>query len=169
MTTKAAKPEKEAPEAISTPKAHKPKYGDIKTGDLHAFVYWGIIERKLAGESVSVKSVDKDGPPMFNVHGRSLNESSFSADQFHETRKASKTEVAEILVKSFNMPFTVCFDKQEGEERILRGRLIAPEPLLGRSHVEDLDITDGHRIRLVDHRSLKWLIVNGIKYVVGRK
>lgn len=167
MTTKT---KDESTNAIETPKAHKPKYEDIKPGDLHAFVYWGIIDRKLSGESVSVKSVDKDGPGSFNVHGRSLNESSFSADQFHETRKASKTEVAEILVKSFNIPFTVCFVKQEDEtERVLRGRLIAPEPLLGRSHVEDLDITDGHRIRLVDHRSLKWLIVNGIKYVVGRK
>jgi hypothetical protein len=40
--------------------------------------------------------------------------------------------------------------------------------LLGRSHVEDLDITEGHRLRLVDHRTIRWIIVNCVKYTVGK-
>lgn len=163
--------------AIEVPTSHKVKYDDIKEGDLHAFIYWGKIKRKTPGyynkdeSATTVECVDKVGLNTFGVNGLSLNEASYSADQFHEERKASMTEVAEILVRSFNIPFTVCFLKQEGEERVLRGRLIAPEPLLGRSHVEDLDIEGppASRFRLVDHRGLKWLIVNGIKYIVGRK
>jgi hypothetical protein len=34
--------------------------------------------------------------------------------------------------------------------------------------VEDLDISDGHRLRLVDHRTIEWLIVDGTKYSVAK-
>ena len=49
----------------------------------------------------------------------------------------------------------------------MRGRLITPEPLLGRSMVEDLDLAvTEHRQRLVDHRTIKFLIIEGVKYIV---
>ena len=74
--------------------------------------------------------------------------------------------MAELLINARNIPFTVCFEKQNGEERVLRGRLISHEALLGRSSVEDLDLPAGDRTRLVDHRTLKFLILNGVKYVL---
>jgi len=38
---------------------------------------------------------------------------------------------------------------------------------LGRSMVEDLESSDKkNRMRQVDHRTIKWLIVDGVKYVV---
>lgn len=99
----------------------------------------------------------------FSITGE-LVDQVYSADFFDKTETKSLTELAQLLSTSFNIPFTVSFEKQDGKERILRGRLKSPEPLLGRSYVEDLDKKE-NRIRLVDHRHLNWMIVNGVKYV----
>ena len=105
------------------------------------------------------------------MNGADLIESAYSADRFTEESKVTKTEMATILMKSYHIPFTVTFVKQGGEERTLRGLLIEPEPVMGRSKVEDLDITGSKqsRFRLVDHRSLISLIVGGKKYILKGK
>lgn len=142
---------------------HQIKSEQVKVNDVMAFVYYTkVIDSTLKG--LLVRNVDSDVE--FRVEGKELIERSFSADQYHETIKVSKTRAAEILVSSYNVPLTVCFEKQDGEERVLRGRLVRPEPLLGRSMVEDLDIADSHRQRLVDHRTIRYLIVEGVKYEV---
>lgn len=141
----------------------------VKDGDLMAFTYYGTVKTisKLmeGGHKLWVEGV-AGGPDSFGVNGDKLIGASTSADQYHEEQKITKTAAAELLVSAYNRPFTVCFVKQEGEERVLRGRLVQPEPLLGRSHVEDLDITEGHRLRLVDHRTIKWLVLEGVRYLV---
>lgn len=59
-----------------------------------------------------------------------------------------------------------------GEERTMRARLVSVEPKLGRSQVIDLDIDKqikgdwDSRQRQVDHRTIKSLIVNNVKYTV---
>lgn len=54
-----------------------------------------------------------------------------------------------------------------GENRTLIGHLDRTEPKLGRSTVTDLEIPiDQHRQRLVDHRTIQWLIIGGVKYLV---
>lgn len=144
--------------------AHPVKLANVNSDDLMAFVYFAKVRGKN-GTNLDVSNVDED--MKFSVMGQDLIERGYSADQFSETHKITKTRAAEILISSYNRPFTVCFDKQEGEERVLRGRLVHPEPLLGRSKVEDLDLPkDKHRMRLVDHRTIKYLIVEGVKYVV---
>ena len=147
--------------------SHQIKVGDVNKNDLMAFVYYGKVA-DIAGEVLKVKNSDSDMD--FQVQGKELIERGCSADQFQEEIKVTKTRAAEILITSYNRPFTVCFEKQSGGgERVLRGRLVAPEPLLGRSMVEDLDLAPNeHRQRLVDHRTIKYLIVNGSKYVVGK-
>lgn len=75
------------------------------------------------------------------------------------------TRAAEILSTSYEKPFSVCFTKADGTERQLTGRLLSTEPLLGRSFVEDLELVRD-RIRLVDHRTIKWIIVDDTFYVV---
>jgi hypothetical protein len=95
-----------------------------------------------------------------------LIERGFSADQFQEEVQTTKTRAAEILISSHNRPLTVCFEKSDGSERVLRGKLVTPEPLLGRSMMEDFDIKTGNRLRLVDHRTIRYLIVEGTKYSV---
>jgi hypothetical protein len=138
----------------------------VNSGDLMALVYFVKVQSvQERGEYLVVTDVDQDQGPI-NVRGKTLVENSFSADQFSETEKVTKTAAAELLVNSFNRPFKVCYTKQDGEERVLRGRLIQPEPLLGRSMVEDLDADKKNRVRQVDHRTIQWLIVEGVKYEV---
>lgn len=120
------------------------------------------------------------GPKTFSVIGTDLIRAMPSADLFESEQKVTKTRAAEILVTAFNKPFSVAFEKQDGTERVLRGRLVQPEPLLGRSMCEDLDIEikpakaetgangAASRYRLVDHRTIKWLVLDGVRYVVGK-
>ncbi len=138
----------------------------VKNNDLMAFVnYVKVKTVNHSGEELIVTPLDKNSKDI-RITGRDLVVNALSADQFEETEKVTKTEAAEILISSHNRPFTVSFDKADGNERTLRGRLIKPEPLLGRSMVEDLDETDKHRIKQVDHRTIHFLIVGGVKYVV---
>jgi hypothetical protein len=140
--------------------------GQVKAGDLMAFVYYVKVKQvRDGGARLDVEGVDQ-GVGTFEVTGKELIATSFSADQFQEEVRVSMTQAAQILVSSFNRPLTVCFVKKKGDVRVLRGRLLYPEPLLGRSYVEDLDVPGKSRIRLVDHRTLKYLIVDGIKYRV---
>ena len=141
----------------------------VRTGDLMCFSYWGKVDLVRGPGNVMVEDVDHGNK--FNVTGTNLIDAAYSADKYDTTKSVTKTEAAEILVGSKNVPFTVVFTKDNGEERTLRGRLIKPEPLLGRSYVEDLDLgsDDKNRRRQVDHRTISEIIVDGTKYVVKGK
>lgn len=55
-----------------------------------------------------------------------------------------------------------------GEERTLIGYLLETEPMLGRSKVIDLEQAfagEGWAQRLVDHRTINWIILRNVKYV----
>ena len=138
----------------------------IKNGDLMAIVHYVKVTQTIP-HNYELLTSDVDLPNHgMRVQGKELLESAFSADQYAEEIKVSKTQAAEFLVNSPNRPFTVNFAKSDGTERTLRGRLVCPEPLLGRSMVEDLDETSGHNLRQVDHRTINWLIVECTKYIV---
>lgn len=122
---------------------------------------------KVNGNMGDVLSVtDLHSGTNFQIIGKELQESCMSADKSGEVQKVSKTELAEKLVESYGRPFTVVFEKADGEVRTLRGRLLSSESILGRSIVEDLDQPDGKRIRLVDHRTLSSLVIDNIKFVL---
>ena len=153
---------------VKTPETKKRNDVDskaVKAGDLMAFTYYANVK---SASTNKLLVEDLDNGNKFYVEGEELLSRSLSADQFKETKKVTKTEAAEILVSSHNIPFTVQFVKEgDGESRLLRGRLVSAEPLLGRSYVEDLDKPrDTHRLRQVDHRTIEFLIVNCVKYVV---
>lgn len=152
-------------------KVHDVKPEQVKAGDVMAFVYFvKVAAVEDGGKRLTVEGLSKGAPPRFQVDGAGLVVGGLSADQFHETVMVSMTEAAQTLSESYNTPLTVCFTKQNGEERVLRGRFLGVEPLLGYSWVEDLDKPDGDRVREVNHRTVKWLIVRGVKYQVkGRK
>lgn len=138
----------------------------VSPGHLMAFTYYVKVETtQHNGENLLVNDLDNNNQRI-NINGAELVKRSYSADQYAEEEKVSKTQAAEILVNSPNRPLTVSFDKADGTERVLRGRLIKPEPLLGRSMVEDLETTDKNRVRQVDHRTIRFLIVDGVKYIV---
>lgn len=145
---------------------HDVKSDQVNTDDLMAFMYWVKVKKITNhGESLQVVNLD-DEDSLITINGKELIEKSMSADQHQDIQKVNKTKAAELLVNSTNRPFTVCFLKTDGEERVLRGRLVKPEPLLGRSMVEDLELKGVNRLRQVDHRTIKYLIVDGVKYTV---
>jgi hypothetical protein len=139
----------------------------VNKDDLVAFLHFGKVVEVIGPHNVVVEDVDRGS--RFKVQGDSLIKAGFSADEFTTTKRVSMTEAAQLLIDAKNRPLSVCFTKADGEKRTLRGRLVSPEPLLGRSMVEDLDISRGHRLRQVDHRTIEWLIVDGKKYVVKTK
>ena len=136
-----------------------------KVGELLAVTFWTKVDRIDGTEKLLVEDLERGNK--FHIQGKDLIDSTLSADEFSKTEKITKTAAAEKLISLHGIPFTANFDEQSGKNRTLRGKLINPEPLLGRSYVEDLDIPLGeHRLRQIDHRTLKWLICQGVKYVV---
>lgn len=136
-----------------------------KVGELANLTYWVKVVSVESPEKLLVEDLNSGNK--FFVQGKELVESMASADNFVKTEKLTKTAMAEKLISLYGRPFTVNFDEQSGKNRTLRGRLLNPEPLLGRSYVEDLDIPLGqHRLRQVDHRTINWLICEGTKFVV---
>lgn len=109
-----------------------------------------------------VSARDMDTNEMVEIKGTQLVESLSSADYFTSTQKQSKTELAEILINAGVRPFTVVFEKQNGEKRTMRARFLSTEPLLGRSIVSDLD--NGGQIKQVDHRTIESIIIDKVKY-----
>lgn len=138
----------------------------INNNDLMAFVnYVKVTDKTPDGLQLIVADLDNTKREI-RITGKDLIQNAYSADQFGETKKVSKTEAAEILITSHNKPLTVCFVKEENkdgvkEERLLRGRLIKHEALLGRSMVEDLDVDDKNRVRLESNRVLGGSNANG--------
>ena len=57
-------------------------------------------------------------------------------------------------------------DLVSGRESTITGYLLDQESMMGRSLVIDLNLPAKENIRLVDHRSINWMIFRGVKYVV---
>jgi hypothetical protein len=136
---------------------------DVKDGDLMALINFVKVKRTVPGRNI-LQVVSVENGMEFDVEGSEIIEQMYSADRFTREESKTKTELAEILLASHNVPFTVVFEKVDGTERTLRGRLLSAEPLLGRSNVADLDVISGSPLRQVDHRTLKSIIVGGVKY-----
>lgn len=140
------------------------KYNKIKQGEVLSSTMYLTVQKQTP-DGVWVK--DANGKE-FEVRGKGLIESTLnSSDQYETEKKVSMTEAAYILTNAGDSVFTAVFNKADGSERTLVGRLLEAENLLGRSNVEDLLITDAtKRRRQVDHRTLKSLILKGTKYTV---
>lgn len=141
----------------------------IKDNDIIAVIdYVKVQSIDLQHFEIITANLDIDNHST-KIQGKEVLENAFSADQYSEEHKVNKTAAATLLVNAGCRPFTVNFNKQEGKERTIRGRLLSSESLLGRSTVEDLDISlKENRIRQVDHRTINWLILDFIKYTVNK-
>jgi hypothetical protein len=138
-------------------------FKDIKKGEiLSTTMYLHVVSK--GKDSIEVK--DSYGRE-FTVRGVDLIEKSMkSSDQVVNTVKVTRTELAEKFTVLGDLVFTVNFDKQDGENRTLRGYKVSTENLMGRVNVIDLDVTTGYAQRQVDLRTIKYLIVSDVKYVV---
>ena len=142
----------------------KPDTETVAPGHIMAFTYYGRVTKVANdGTLIHLDSLDYGFP--FTAQGKELIDEADSADTYAAQELTSQTDVIKQLVESGRKPFTACFVKDNGEERVLRGRLIGVDQYRGRSQVEDLDQPADKRFRLVDHRTLKYVIVDGTKYV----
>lgn len=130
-----------------------------KKNDIVSLTKYFVVD-SASTSKISVKDMDTN--EMVEIKGVQLVESLSSADFFKSTERKTKTELAEILINANVRPFTVVFEKQNGERRIMRARFLSTEPLLGRSIVSDLD--DGGQVKQVDHRTIESIILDKVKY-----
>ena len=142
----------------------------FKVGDVIAMTHYARItnidvDPKDKQDRITVDDLERAGTA-FHVKGDDLFNSLQSAAFYSKTEKVSQTEIAEKLSQAYGKPFTVTFLKADKKERVLVGKLISHEPLMGRSHVHDFEVTSGTPLRLVDHRTIKSLIIDGVKYEV---
>lgn len=171
-------------------------FGQIKKGSrLSETQYYEVIgvEKGSFREGGSVRVRNERGFE-FTISRNIVEEGIYSADQFQEEVKVTRTEMVAVLEGAGDCIFTVNFHKQLspkemadklnkiksknitqkaakeallGEERTLVGYLLNTEPKMGRSQVIDLEIdTELHRIRQVDHRTLNWIILKNVKYTL---
>lgn len=132
-------------------------------GDKLSMTYYLTVNKTSANE---IEVTDQSGNN-FTIRGKSLIENTmYSANQFAGVEKITRTEMVDKLEQAGDSVFTVNFDKQDSTNRTLVGHLLATEPKMGRSQVRDLEIITGNNSRLVDHRTLNWIIVKGTKYTV---
>jgi len=140
----------------------------ITPGDVMTFTYKARITGKSgSGNHVCLSAVNLENNAPFEIRGTDLVKAGLSADYYAEEVTASLTKVAEIFAGSKNVPFTVTFEKQNGEIRKLRGWMLHASNSLGQSRVLDLDLPPEDRQRTVEHKKIKSLIVEGTKYVVA--
>lgn len=141
----------------------------------------------------SVTLINKSGDEM-NVATGIVERDMFSAEQYVEEQKVTKTELAEILKGAGDTVFTVNFNKQakptdvyeflndstkttgdfkkdveaamKGEERTLVGHQVSADYQAGRSLVFDIttEVDAQTRLRQVDHRSINWIILKNVRY-----
>lgn len=141
------------------------EFKKVKVGEvLSSTMYLTVV----AVDKDSIKVKDSIGQT-FTIKGPKLIEESMSsADQFSKEEKVSMTRMAEVLTQAGDTAFTVVFVKQDGTERVLVGKLVDTENLLGRSNVIDLQVKQGTNLRQVDHRTIKSLIIKGVKYTIKK-
>lgn len=141
------------------------KFSNIKKGEiLSSTMYMEVLAKD--GTSVKVRDSNKNE---FTVQGKGLIEKTMNSNsQYEKELKVNRTQAVEALLTAGDTVFTVEFTKADGSDRVLVGRLVDTENHMGRSNVEDLLTTDTHRLRQVDHRTIKSLILRGTKYTVKK-
>lgn len=139
------------------------KPNEIKIGDIIQLTHNCEVKMVSASE---LTVYDKERNLTFSIVGKQLIDSTTSGSYFSKTEKINKTDAAALLVRTHGRVFTVEFVTQDGRDRTLRGYLIGVDEHLGRSRCIDLDAPGEHKVRLVDHRTIKSLVYDGVKYVV---
>ena len=89
-----------------------------------------------------------------------------SIDEVKNSKKGVANAAKNLITELINNPV---LPYEEGEERVLRGYKIQFESRDGRYNCVDMDITRTEKesgVRPVNILTIKWLIYNGVKYVV---
>ena len=78
--------------------------------------------------------------------------------------KAVQHKLKGLTAAQFKDAKTVAKEILTGKEQTIVGRLSKSEAKLGRSLVVSLEA--GKNFALVDHHTIKWLIIKNVKYIV---
>lgn len=115
-------------------------------------------EEKEVSRTEMIEALESAGDSVFTVvFGKKVNQKDIVAslqglDEI-PTKKTDLNKFAKTLLA--------------GTERRMVGYLASTEPKMGRSTVVDLEIpADKHQLRLVDHRTVKELILQNVRYVL---
>ena len=164
----------------------------LQPGDVLSSVSYFTVDSVPKNDS-NVYVKDEDGKPV--RISKSIVETYDTAVQ-HTTEKAvTRTEMVEMLAGARDSVFSVAFNKQptakdvaaaaaiddkkeraksvkeamKGKRRVLQGYTLQHETGMGRTSVIDMDaggVNKQARVRQIDHRSLEYLILRGVKYTL---
>ena len=135
---------------------------NLKKGDYFSIVqYYKFEDIDHTGIKIGVVGINVANGQRTYIGKDVVEKCVDSAAHYVEEIKVSKTQLVEKIEHARDAVFTVKFTKQNGDERILVGHLLLIEPKMGRSYVYDLE---NKGIRLVDHRTIEYLIIKGKKY-----
>ncbi len=136
---------------------------------------WKIAKQIMETEMVSACQVDEEKNVTRTEIVNKLLHAGDTIFTIHFSKKNTENAVADrlesVTMDDLQPPRkrrALAKELLEGSERTLIGYLWNAEPEMGRSRVIDLEI-DGsleQKKRLVDHRTIHWLILNRVKYVV---
>lgn len=136
------------------------KKGDV-LGDLH---YFTVVDVNDSGAFFKDVDTGEEWSVPIKFLSAALKDA-WHTENYNSEIKLCRSEVVRTLLEVGVRPFTVEYIKADGEDRKLRGVFIKGEPTMGRSIVKDLDRVEDN-IRMVDHRTIKSLIVDNVKYTV---
>lgn len=138
---------------------------EIKVGDVLCMSFdFRVIGVDVSGNKTEVIVESVKDKTRFRLCGDDTFAEARSADFFTTTIHSSKTGICDILSNcSVNDVFTVNWTKANGSLRTIRAKLIDINHL-GYIRVRSLD--NNNEMRIIDTRTIHWIIINGKKYVV---
>ena len=125
-------------------------------------VLFRVIAKEQHGDVELFKCVSIKGDEFYLENssfflGHTANSSSYISEE-----KVSLSEIIFNLQNNLGI-FEVTFYKVDGEERTIRGYAIGPDKNFGYTRVYDLDSS---KVKNVNNRGIKQLILNNVKYYV---
>ena len=140
---------------------------DKKDGTLGIRSIWGSIH---SGQVFTVCFKKQDKPRSKKAINADIEKKVELFTAAIERAKAQKKSISEVAKKHFSdLMLNPILGYEEGEERVLRGYKIQFESRDGRYDCVDMDIVKTDKesgIRPVNILTIKWLIYNGVKYIV---
>jgi hypothetical protein len=180
------------PDPVRDRPSHPTDPTKVAAGDIMCIITYVMVKEVVdGGESLVVDDLFKPGE--FSIDGSDMIADMKSASYYDkgDIRRISRTQMVDILTSVGGNPFSASYAKKDGQERLLVGKFLRHEVHYGRSLVVDLQLlkvwndtkaqalaagkteeeaikaadakTDGY-LRLVDHRTLEYLITDGVRY-----
>lgn len=165
---------------------------ELQPGDVVSSVAYFTV-KKVDPKEDFVRVVGEDGKDV--RISKSIVEGYDSSSQFDREEAVTRTQMVEHLAQARDSVFSVAFQKQptakdvadaaattdpkarakkvreamKGKRRVLQGYTVQQETGMGRTTVIDMDaggVNKQARTRQIDHRTLEYLILRNVKYII---